>query len=51
MFDLTANYYAFDDVNYTVIDILERLRPCLSDFPPLHAGSGRDSELPGLSLI
>ena len=33
MFALTANCHAFDDVNYTVIDILERLPPCSSDFP------------------
>jgi 2-polyprenyl-3-methyl-5-hydroxy-6-metoxy-1,4-benzoquinol methylase len=42
MFDLTANYYAFDDINHTVIDILERLRPSLSDFPALlDVGCGR----------
>jgi SAM-dependent methyltransferase len=42
MFDLTAEYYAFDDVNYTVIDILERLRPSLSATPTLlDVGCGR----------
>jgi len=42
MFDLAANYYAFDDVNYTVIDILKRLRPSLPDAPALlDIGCGR----------
>ena len=42
MFDLTADYYTFDDINYTVVDILERLRPSLSDFPALFdVGRGR----------
>jgi hypothetical protein len=35
MFDLGANYYAFEDLNHTVVDILERLRPSLSDAPAL----------------
>lgn len=44
MFDLAANYYAFDDVNYTVIDILKRLRPSLPDAPALlDIGCGRDN--------
>ena len=42
MFDLAANYYAFDDANYTVIDILKRLRPSLPDAPSLlDIGCGR----------
>jgi 2-polyprenyl-3-methyl-5-hydroxy-6-metoxy-1,4-benzoquinol methylase len=42
MFDLAAGYYAFDDINYTVIDVLERLRPSLSDSPALlDVGCGR----------
>lgn len=42
MFDLAANYYAFDDANYTVIDILKRLRPSLPDAPALlDIGCGR----------
>ena len=42
MFDLAANYYAFDDLNYTVIDILKRLRPSLPDAPALlDIGCGR----------
>src|SRR5271169_800155 len=42
MFDLTADYYAFDDVNHTVIDILARLRRSLSGSPALLAiGCGR----------
>jgi hypothetical protein len=35
MFDLTANYYAFEDLNHTVVDILKRLRPSLPDAPAL----------------
>ena len=35
MFDLTANYYAFNDLNYTVIDILKRLSPSLPHAPAL----------------
>jgi 2-polyprenyl-3-methyl-5-hydroxy-6-metoxy-1,4-benzoquinol methylase len=42
MFDLTADYYAFDDVNYTVIDILAQLRRSSSDSPSLlDIGCGR----------
>jgi 2-polyprenyl-3-methyl-5-hydroxy-6-metoxy-1,4-benzoquinol methylase len=42
MFDLTADYYAFDDVNHTVIDILARLRRSLSGSPALlDIGCGR----------
>ncbi|HEV2099200.1 MAG TPA: class I SAM-dependent methyltransferase [Stellaceae bacterium] len=42
MFDLTADYYAFDDVNHTVIDVLARLRRSLSDSPSLlDIGCGR----------
>jgi 2-polyprenyl-3-methyl-5-hydroxy-6-metoxy-1,4-benzoquinol methylase len=42
MFDLTAAYYAFDDINYTVIDALARLRPEMSDSPfLLDIGCGR----------
>jgi hypothetical protein len=35
MFYLAANYYAFEDLNNTVVDILERLRPSLPDDPAL----------------
>lgn len=42
MFDLTADYYAFEDVNHTVIDVLARLRRSLSDSPSLlDIGCGR----------
>lgn len=42
MFDLAANYYAFEDLNNTVVDILERLRPSLADAPALlDIGCGR----------
>ena len=42
MFDLAANYYAFEDLNHTVVDILERLRPSLPDAPALlDIGCGR----------
>ena len=35
MFDPGANYYAFEDLNHTVVDILERLRLSLPDAPAL----------------
>ena len=42
MFDLAANYYAFEDLNHTVVDILKRLRPSLPDTPALlDIGCGR----------
>lgn len=42
MFDLTADYYAFDDINYTVINALARLRPAMPDSPLLlDIGCGR----------
>jgi 2-polyprenyl-3-methyl-5-hydroxy-6-metoxy-1,4-benzoquinol methylase len=42
MFDLTADYYAFDDVNHTVVDVLARLRGSLPGFPTLlDIGCGR----------
>jgi 2-polyprenyl-3-methyl-5-hydroxy-6-metoxy-1,4-benzoquinol methylase len=42
MFDLAANYYAFEDLNHTVVDILEKLRPSLPDAPALlDIGCGR----------
>ena len=42
MFDLAANYYAFEDLNHTVVDVLGRLRPSLPDSPALlDIGCGR----------
>ena len=42
MFDLSADYYAFEDLNHTVVDVLERLRPSLPDAPALlDIGCGR----------
>jgi SAM-dependent methyltransferase len=42
MFDLTADYYAFEDVNHTVIDVLTRLRGSLPASPTLlDIGCGR----------
>jgi 2-polyprenyl-3-methyl-5-hydroxy-6-metoxy-1,4-benzoquinol methylase len=42
MFDLAANYYGFEDLNHTVVDILERLRPSLPDAAALlDIGCGR----------
>jgi 2-polyprenyl-3-methyl-5-hydroxy-6-metoxy-1,4-benzoquinol methylase len=42
MFDLNADYYPFDDVNHTVIDILTQLRRSSSGSPALlDVGCGR----------
>jgi SAM-dependent methyltransferase len=42
MFDLTAGYYQFKDINHTVLDILEGLRPSLPAAPTLlDVGCGR----------
>jgi SAM-dependent methyltransferase len=42
MFDLAANYYAFEDLNHTVVDVLGRLRPSLPDSAALlDIGCGR----------
>jgi len=42
MFDLAGDYYAFEELNHTVIDVLERLRPSLPGTPALlDIGCGR----------
>ena len=42
MFDLAADYYAFEDLNNTVVDILKNLRPSWSELPALlDVGCGR----------